>query len=128
MTLIDTSVVIDYLSSGDPKLLGLFRSLPGGICGITRAEVLHGVRNAAERARIVTVLDAFAQIALPEEHWDRVGDLLATLRSKGVIVPFTDVVIASLAATLGIELWTRDKQFQMICQHESKLALFQEPP
>lgn len=44
MTLVDTSVVIDFLRSGDAKLHGLFQSLPGAICGVTRAEVLHGVR------------------------------------------------------------------------------------
>jgi predicted nucleic acid-binding protein len=47
MTLVDTSVVLDFLRSGDAKLLGLFQSLPGGVCGTTRAEILHGARNPA---------------------------------------------------------------------------------
>jgi predicted nucleic acid-binding protein len=59
MTLVDTSVVIDYLRSGDLKLLGLFQSLPGSVCGTTRAEVLHGARNPADWVRVFTVLNAF---------------------------------------------------------------------
>ena len=47
MTLVDTSVVVDYLRTADPKLASLFRTLPVALCGVTRAEVLHGVRNGA---------------------------------------------------------------------------------
>lgn len=128
MTLVDTSVVIDYLRTGDAELLGLFRSLPGGICGITRAEVLHGARNSADRAKLITVLDAFEQVPIPQSLWDAVGDLQAALRSQGVMVPTTDVVIAAAAIAEGVELWTRDTHFQLIAQVEPRLVLFQEPP
>jgi predicted nucleic acid-binding protein len=128
MTLVDTSVVIDFLRSSDAKLLAQFQSLPGSICGTTRAEVLHGARNATDRARLLTLLNAFVQAPTPEPVWDAVGDLLAVLRSNGVTVPFNDVVIASVAIAAGVELWTRDNQFKLIQSHEPKLLLFQEPP
>jgi predicted nucleic acid-binding protein len=111
MTLVDTGVVIDYPRSGDAKLLGLFQSLPGSVCGTTRAEVLHGARTPADRARVLTILNAFVQTPTPEPVWDAVGDLLAALRVSGVTVPFNDVVIAAVAVSAGIELWTRDNQF-----------------
>lgn len=128
MTLVDTSVVIDYLRSGDTKLLGLFQSLPGAICGVTRAEVLHGARNPKDRARVLTVLNAFAQFPIPDSLWDAVGDLPAALRSAGVTVPFNDVMIAAVAVLSGVELWTRDNQFHLIQKVETRLVLFQEPP
>ncbi len=128
MTLVDTSVVIDFLRSGDPKLLGLFRSLPGAICGVTRAEVLHGARSPADRGRLLTILNAIAQLPIPEPLWDAVGELLAALRAAGVTVPFNDATIAALAVSLGVELWTRDAQFQMIQRVEPRLTLYQEPP
>jgi predicted nucleic acid-binding protein len=128
MTLVDTSVVIDFLRSGDAKLLGLFQSLPGAICGVTRAEVLHGARNPADRGRVLAVLNAFQQIPIPDSLWDPLGDLLAALRSGGVTVPFNDAMIAGVAVSLGVELWTRDNQFQHIQRVESRLTLFQEPP
>jgi predicted nucleic acid-binding protein len=128
MTLVDTSVVIDFLRSGDAKLLALFQSLPGAICGVTRAEVLHGAKNPADRARVLTVLNAFRQVPIPDNLWDVVGDLLAALRSSGVTVPFNDVMIAAVAVSIGVELWTRDNQFQLIQQAEPRLVLFQEPP
>lgn len=128
MTLVDTSVVIDFLRFADPKLLVLFKSLPGAICGVTRAEVLHGARNPADRARVLTVLNAFGQIPIPDSLWDDVGDLLAALRSAGVTVPFNDVLIATVAISTGVELWTRDNQFALIQRVEPRLVLFTEPP
>ena len=128
MTLVDTSVLIDFLRSGDPKLLGLFRSLPGAICGVTRAEVLHGARNPADLGRVLSVLNAFQQISIPDPMWDTVGDLLAALRAGGVTVPFNDAMIAAVSVSAGLELWTRDAQFQLIQRVEPRLVLFQEPP
>lgn len=128
MTLVDTSVVIAYLRTADPKLLGLFQSLPGTICGVTRAEVLHGVRALADRVRTLTVLNAFQQTSIPDSLWDMTGDLLAALRAAGIVVPFNDAMIAAVAVSLGVELWTRDNQFQLIRQVEPRLVLFQEPP
>ena len=94
MTLVDTSVVIDFLRSQEAKLLGLFRSLPGAVCGVTRAEVLHGGRTPPDRARLLTVLNTFHQVPIPDSLWDEAGDLLAALRSAGVTVPFNDAMIA----------------------------------
>jgi predicted nucleic acid-binding protein len=45
MILVDASVIVDYLRTADPRLGALFHSLPLAVCGVTRAEMLHGVRN-----------------------------------------------------------------------------------
>lgn len=128
MILTDSSVIIDGLKTGDPKLLGLFRTLPVAICGIIRAEVLCGSRSTADRIRILFVLDSLRQVSIPDSLWNETGDLLALLRSKGISVPFADVVLASVAIANDLELWTRDKQFVLIQSAEPRLKLFQEPP
>ena len=128
MILVDTNIIIEYLRTTNSKLLGLFRSLPGCICGTIRAEVLHGSRNLADRNRYVTILDSFAQTSTPEAVWDKVGDLLSVLRANGITIPFNDVVIACVSISAGAELWTRDNQFKLIQQLEPQLLLFQEPP
>src|SRR5438067_9026070 len=97
MTLVDTSVVIDYLRTADPKLLGLFIAHDAAVCGVTRAEVLHGARSPADRARLVQALDGFRQVPIPDTLWDLVGDHLAALRRGGVTVPFGDALIATVA-------------------------------
>jgi predicted nucleic acid-binding protein len=45
-----------------------------------------------------------------------------------VVVPFPDVVLATVAIANGIELWTRDKHFALIQGVLPALRLFQEPP
>src|SRR5262245_6856175 len=128
MILVDTSVIIAYLKKPDPKVLSLFHVHQAAICGITRAEVLHGARNAADRQRLLNQLNVFTQVAIPDSVWDAVGDALAALRAAGVTVPFPDAVLACVAIEYGIELWTRDQHFTLMQAVLSPLRLFQEPP
>jgi predicted nucleic acid-binding protein len=128
MILVDANLVIGYLKKPDPKVLGLFQSHHAAVCGITRAEVLHGARNPADRQRLISQLNILAQVAIPDSIWDAVGDALAALRAGGVTVPFPDVVPACVAIKYGIELWTRDQHFSLMQAVLPGLVLFQEPP
>jgi predicted nucleic acid-binding protein len=128
MILTDSSVVIDYLRTRDPKIPAVSQSQGVAVCGVTRAEILHGARGTKDRQRLLTVLNAFGQVPIPDSLWDEVGDNLAALRMAGVTVPFQNVVIATVAIANDIELWTRDNQFTMIRQVVPRLRLFQEPP
>ena len=112
MILVDTGVLIDYQRTLDPKLKGLFASLPVGICGVTRAEMLHGARNLGNRRRILTLLNSFQQVSIPDSIWDTVGDHLAALRAAGLTISFPDVTIMTVGISLGAEVWARDNDFK----------------
>ena len=128
MILVDTSVIIDYLRTGDAKVDKLLHTLPMAICGISRAELLHGVRSPVDRKRLIIILAAFIHLTIPDTIWDAVGDNLCILRSKGVSIPFPDAVIATLAISNDIELWTRDSHFGHVQSAIPALKLFIEPP
>ncbi|MHB1422883.1 MAG: PIN domain-containing protein [Gemmataceae bacterium] len=128
MILVDANVIIGYLKNPDPKILGLFQTHQAAICGITRAEVLHGARDPADRQRLLDQLNVFAQVTMPDTIWDAVGDALAALRAGGVTVPFPDAVLACVAIEYGIELWTRDAHFSLMQAVLTRLMLFREPP
>ncbi|HEY1380649.1 MAG TPA: PIN domain-containing protein [Gemmataceae bacterium] len=128
MTLVDASIVIDYERSGDPTLLQLFRTHGGALCGVTRAEVLHGVRSPANRPKVIAALNSFTHVPIPDSLWDQVGDNLAALRAAGLRFPFPDVVLATVAIANDIELWTRDRQFKLMQSVLPALRLFVEPP
>jgi predicted nucleic acid-binding protein len=128
MILTDTSVVVDFLRTGDPKLRHLIVVHSAAVCGVTRAEILHGTRDAAHRQQLITALNLFHQLPFPDALWDEVGNHLAALRAAGVTVPLADVIIATLAIANAIELWTRDQQFALIQSVLPQLRLFQEPP
>jgi predicted nucleic acid-binding protein len=128
MILTDSSVVIDFLRTGDAKLRQIVVAQQAAVCGITRAEVLHGTRDAAHRAKLMAALGLFGQVPIPDALWDEVGDNLAALRAAGVTVPFPDVVIATVAMAHDLELWAHDNQFALIQHVLPRLRLFQEPP
>lgn len=121
-------MIFDHTRGNDPKLAGLFQSLPVGICGIVRAEVLHGTRNPAHRIALVALLNQFAHIPVPDTIWDDVGDNLAILRTHGLTLPFADAILATVAILGGHEIWTRDAHFRLAQQWLPSLRLFVEPP
>jgi predicted nucleic acid-binding protein len=128
MILVESGVLIDFLRTREAKLDALFRSLPVAVCGVTRAEILHGVRSPADRQRLVVFLGAFQQVPIPDSLWDAVGGHLAVLRSNGITVPFPDAVIATVGIENAIEVWSRDSHFSLMQTALPRLKLLQEPP
>jgi len=128
MILADTRVIVAFLRSNDRRLLNLFTTHGVAICGVTRAEVLYGVRSTADKSRFVSLLNALPQASIPDALWDHAGLNLAALRTAGYPLPVTDVVIATLAIQLDVELWAYDQHFEIIQNVIPALRLFQEPP
>ena len=128
MILADSTVIIDFLRGKDAKLRGLITSNPIAICGLVRAEILCGARDAKHRASLLSQLASFHQLVFPDPLWDTVGDNLAALRRDGFTFPFPDVAIATLGMHDGIEVWARDRHFSDIRAILPALKLFQEPP
>lgn len=128
MILVDTSVVIAQLQTGDPRILALFKAHDAAICGLTRAEVLYGVRSQADLVRFIATLNSLTHVSIPDSLWDDVGLNLARLRKAGISVPLADAAIATLAIHLDVEVWARDKHFLLMQSAISHLRLFLEPP
>jgi predicted nucleic acid-binding protein len=128
VTLIDTSVVIDYARGKDARVAALLPTVAGGVCGVVRAELLCGARDAKHRASLSMMLAPFQHVPIGESIWDALGDNLARLRRAGVTVPFSDAIIATVAIENAVDLWARDQQFLLIQKVLPALRLFQEPP
>jgi predicted nucleic acid-binding protein len=128
MTLLDASVIIDALRTKDVQLMGRMNTADGAVCDITRAEILCGARDASDRAKLITILDGFQQVAIPEPMWDEIGNVQAQLRAAGVTVPLVDAVLATVALSLDVELWARDADFRHIQRVLPTLKLFIENP
>ena len=128
MILVDTTVVIDYTRGKDAKLQALLSALPVAVCGVVRAEVLHGSRDPAHRQMLLIALAAFPLLSIPDALWDVTGDNLAALRSNGVTVPLSDAIIATLAIENDLEAWARDPHFPAMQRILPRLRLFHEPP
>lgn len=128
MILADTSIVVELLRTRSPRLQSLVVSNSAAICGPTRTEILHATRDAKHRQQLITALGLFQQISIPDSLWDEAGDNLAALRTAGTTVSLADVLIATVAISNNLELWTRDQDFTLMQKVLPTLRLFQEPP
>jgi predicted nucleic acid-binding protein len=127
MILLDASVVIDALRDPNSPLREVFITYDGAICGVTRAEVLHGARSSKDFLDLRASLEAFPQVMMPEELWGTIGLVLYSLRTAGVTVPLADAILATVAIEHDLELWTRDNHFAAIQKVQPALKLFEEP-
>ena len=127
MILLDASVLVDYFRSPTDRVLRLFEENEAAICGATKAEILAGARKPADLDRITLGLNVLGYVEFPEALWDQLGSNLSLLRTAGVVVPFPDALIATIAIERGVELWTRDAHFTQIQRVLPRLRLFQEP-
>lgn len=127
MILIDTSVVIDFWRKPSPELAGAFSRPDLFICGIVISELLYGARTPQELVTIERRAEGLKVVPIEERVWPAVGRNLQALRTAGLLVPFQDVVLATLAILNDAELWTSDLHFQQIQKVLTNLRLFSGP-
>ena len=124
MILVDTNVIIDFWRTPTEALKKIFLEETVAICGITKAELMHGAKSEKDLLAISEALSDFEYIPLDESIWDEVGQLLYRLRNNGITVPFQDVVLCALALKYNLLLWTNDKHFALIKTEIGDLKLF----
>ena len=123
MTLVDSSVWIDYFRSSDTPQVALLDSYfgrrPLAVGDLIAAEVLRGVRDDHEFQLVKKTLDAFV-------HIDLVGYALAIkasenyrlIRAKGITIRKTiDTLIATRCIVDGLTLLHSDRDFLPFVKH-----------
>jgi hypothetical protein len=122
--LVDTSVLVRYLRSGDATIRAVFAANVTAVSVVTRAEILHGARDEADYRRLTTALDAFVQVGVDSATWEALGRNLFLLRLQRPPIPFPDALIATVAISEGLELWTFDNHFKLMKPALPALQLF----
>jgi predicted nucleic acid-binding protein len=125
--LVDTSVLVRYLRSASPAIRQVLISTECAICGVTRAEILHGAKTPKDATDLGNAMNSFIQLPILPATWDHLGFHLASLRSRGLPMPFQDVLLATVALDYGAELWSYDAHFRAIQGVLTSLILFDGP-
>lgn len=73
--LVDTNVIIDFGRNPSEALKKIFIEEKVAICGIIKAELMHGARSEKDLHTISEALADFEYISLDESIWDEVGFL-----------------------------------------------------
>jgi predicted nucleic acid-binding protein len=114
--LIDTSAWIDFFrdtggAAGD-LVAELIRLDQAYLTGPVMAELLHGARGNRETKELDAVFATIPILDVSHEDWIKTGTTLHALRKKGLSIPLTDVLIASVALRNKLTVLTLDKHFQ----------------
>lgn len=112
--LVDTSAWIAFFRSTDPVASlvdDVLRDASAAHCGVVELELRQGLRPE-ERDDVLALIGATRRLSTEERDWAAAGDLLASLRRRGMTIPSTDGLIAHLALRHGAALVENDAHFE----------------
>ena len=114
--LVDTSAWIDFFrnSSGacGDLVADLIRSDSAYLTGPVISELLHGVKGKKEASQLNFLFTTIPYMEIDRNDWSMTGSTLQKLRGKGLSIPLTDVLIATVAVRNDMMVLTLDKHFQ----------------
>jgi predicted nucleic acid-binding protein len=114
--IIDTSAWIQFFRYGDDEVSQFVADLLGKdqavMTGVVLTELLQGIKTDKERLRLTALFSSLPFIETDREDWQSAGETLQALRRRGVTVPVTDGVIATVAHRRGLSVLTTDSHFK----------------
>lgn len=122
MILIDSSLwILGFKSNGSEEIKKMLGELLDkdlvATCGMILLEILQGSRNKTEYDELAVELDALHYCETNKEVWERSAQLGFDLRRKGLTIPATDILIASVALFYDFMLFHADHHFEMIAKN-----------
>lgn len=122
--LVDTSVWIFALRRSPVAaiiqvLSELLRQDTVAICPLIELELLGGAASEAEYSRLLARLRGLHRLEFSADDWVGAARLAFELRRRGITVPFTDALLASLAIRIDATLLHADRDFEHIAKHST---------
>ena len=118
--LVDSSVWIRADRKGHDAIRGRLREflVAGAVwsCWPIRVVLLVGVKTPERWIAVAEQLAALEQAVLTDESWELAARIGHQLARKGQRVPLADLVIAAVALTNHLPLWTVDSDFKRIAK------------
>ena len=74
MILADSNVFIDFWNNPSDEIVSTFESEDVVICGIIRAELLHGAYSEKNLIEMTKMLEAFDELNLDSSDWQILGE------------------------------------------------------
>jgi predicted nucleic acid-binding protein len=114
--LIDTCAWVAFLRSGQGTLAERVAQAVGDdsamLCGVTITELLQGAKGAKEKQQLDFLFANVPCVPVEPADWVAAGNTLQTLRLKGITLPLTDALIATIAKRKALPVLTIDAHFQ----------------
>ena len=84
------------------------------VCGVVLYELAQGVKSSHERSQVLTTVENLEYAEMSKMLWEKAGDLSSSLRKQGLTIPFSDILIATLAMEHNLRVFTLDGHFKEI--------------
>jgi predicted nucleic acid-binding protein len=116
-SLVDTSVWIDFFRGVAPVrafLNDLILKNRVFICGPIFFELLQGIKSSEEKSLVKEALLSLPYLEITLQVWEGAAYLSRDLRTKGVTLPLTHLLIGQLAKANNLEVISFDPHFDQI--------------
>ena len=114
----DTCAWIDFFKGTSSALAEKLEEalVPGdaAVCGVVLFELIQGIKSAKEESLVLNAFQAVPHLEMTAGLWIKAGRLSAALRKKGLTLPFSDIIIATLALEHNLAVLTNDRHFDSI--------------
>ena len=114
----DTCAWIDFLRGKQtPLAASLEQSLLNSevmTCGVVLFELLQGIKSPREESLVQNALLALPHLEMSRDLWIKAEKLSSRLRTKGHILPLSDIIIATFALDYNCAVLTIDRHFESV--------------
>ena len=114
----DTCAWIDFLNGRQTALANALEQMlihgEAVTCGVVLFELVQGIKSQKEEALVLNAFQAVLHLEMTDKQWINAGRLSAKLRRKGQTLPFSDIIIATLALEHKLTILTIDRHFDSI--------------
>jgi hypothetical protein len=114
----DTCAWIDFFKARPTGLAGKLEEglVQGNVatCGVILFELIQGIKSAREEALVLNAFQALPHLEMTAGLWIKAGRLSSNLRKRGQTLPFSDIIIATLAIEHNLSVLTIDRHFEVI--------------
>jgi predicted nucleic acid-binding protein len=120
MTLVDTSVWIDFLAAQNTVQARAFESFIDQredlcLCGVILTEVLQGIRDDEQYKQTESVLSSLIYLPMDRSTFLLAANIYRTLRSRGITIRNSvDCMIAAVCIEHKADLLHNDRDFDYI--------------
>ena len=116
--LIDTCAWIDFFRSkkgvlGD-SVAHAIECDQALLCGPVLTELLQGAKGRKEKRQLDLLISGVEVLDTVKDDWVKAGLCLQGLREKGITLPITDALIATIAIRNSVSILTIDKHFEYL--------------
>ena len=116
--IVDTCVWIEFFRKPESDvtihLKALLKEHKVTMVGMIMSEILQGIKARKEAGLVKESLKKLPYLEMTRDNWVAAGQMSADLRRKGIIIPLSDLIIATLAISGGSEIFTIDSHFKQV--------------